>query len=303
MPAAPRVSVIVPVRDDAQGAGELARALAAQTLGADAVEVVLVDDGSRDAAALATAVGGAARIERLDRSRGSYAARNHGLTVTTAPVVAFTDADCRPRADWLERGLRAVEDGRGDLVGGRIDTPLSVRPTVAETIDAARGLDQRRCVEEWGFAATANLLVRRSVLDEVGAFNERLRSGGDDELSRRAVAAGFRLVYADDVVVGHRARRRAREVARKALRVGYGGGRLRHVATGPAAHRPRLWTDVRAWRPRRDLLGIDRLEAAGLRPGGRQRARLAAAQWAWVQVPTATGDLLADLHAWIARGS
>lgn len=271
----------------------LVAALRAQTV--TERQIVVVDDGSRDATARAAA---AANVEvvRLERSVGAYAARNAGLERATAPVVAVTDADCRPAPDWLAQGLAALEAGGADLVGGRIDMALSPEPTLAEVLDVAWGLDQRRCVEDWGFAATANLLVRRRVLDAIGPFNPRLRSGGDDEFSKRAVAAGFRLAYAPEAAVAHVPRRRGRAVARKALRVGRGGGRLRHHGSGPVAQRPRLWTDLRRWRPRADVPGLERAVAQGYELTPLRRARLLAAQYAWVQLPTVLGDLSADLR-------
>lgn len=301
MPTAPRVSVVVPVRDAERGVAALLERLAAQTYPDEGFEVVVVDDGSRDATAEVAAASGFARVERLSVSRGSYVARNRGLAASRAPVVAFTDGDCRPRPDWLERGMAALDGGGPGLVAGRIAMQLSPRPSLAETIDVARGLDQRRCVEDWGFAATANVFVRRAVFEAIGPFNERLRSGGDDELSRRAVAAGFGLAYADDAVVDHVPRRTARAVARKAFRVGHGGGRLRHVGTGPSAQRPRLWSDVRAWRPRHGLLGAERVLEQGADLTGRRGRLLDCAQWALVQVPTAVGDLAADVEALMGR--
>lgn len=294
------VSVVIPVRDCAPGVQRTLDALARQTLGPEAFETIVVDDGSRDGTAAVVERTGA-RLVRLDRSRGSYHARNRGLAVAGGAVVAFTDADCRPAADWLERGLAALDGLGADLVGGRIDTPLGPRPTLAQCVDVARGLDQERCVLEWGFAATANLLVRRCVLDAVGVFNAELRSGGDDELSRRAVAAGFRLRYAADVVVEHEPRVRARAVAGKAFRVGRGGGHLRWRGEGPARARPRLWTRPRAWRPRHGLLGAERLADQGHRLSAARRIALDAAQWALVQVPTAAGDLWADLEHLASR--
>jgi len=173
---------------------------------------------------------------------------------------------------------------------------LSPRPTLAEAVDVARGLDQRRCVTEWGFAATANLFVRRAVIETVGKFNEALRSGGDDEFSRRAVAAGFTLRYADDAVVDHEPRRSPRALAKKSFRVGRGHGHLLHQAVGPARDRPRLWTTAGGWRPRRGLLGAEALEAQGLAPGRARRVALNVAQYALFQLPEVVGEAVGDLE-------
>src|SRR4051794_34134746 len=143
------VSVVVPVRDRAEGVRALLAALAAQTL--RDYEVNVVDDASTDAtAAVAQAAG--ARVVRVPRRGGSYAARNLGIEAATADVLAFTDADCRPAADWLERGVEALAGA--DLVAGHIELPLRDRPSTAELLDAARHLHQERNAGH-GFGATA----------------------------------------------------------------------------------------------------------------------------------------------------
>jgi glycosyltransferase involved in cell wall biosynthesis len=289
----PLVSVVVPARDARAGVAQLLEALARQTLARDRWEVVVVDDGSRVGIAdLVEAAGG--RHLRLPLSRGAYVARNRALEVACGEAIAFTDADCTPRTDWLERGLAALRDAQ--LVGGRIAMRLGPRPTLAEVVDVARGLNQRRMVEEWGYGATANLFVQRRVIADVGPFNEALRSGGDDELCKRATARGHVLRYADDVVVDHETRRSARALVSKAFRDGRGLGHLRHVGRGPARAQPRLWATPRRWAPRRGLLGAEVLADQGYRPSPARRVALDMAQWLMVLLPHQLGDLTADLE-------
>jgi hypothetical protein len=207
-------------------------------------------------------------------------------------VLAFTDADCRPKPRWLSAGLAALDAG-ADLAGGKVEVPLGSSPTVAEAVDAARSLDQERFVRD-GAAITANLFVRRSVFDAIGSFNRRLRSAGDVEFTRRAVAHGLRLAYAPEAVVVHDPRRRARDLVRKNLRVGAGHTDVRRHGGGPESARPVPWARVSAWRPRRGLLGIEHLEAQGYRPGRARRLVLQAGQYAYVQLPEVIGSLVAS---------
>jgi glycosyltransferase involved in cell wall biosynthesis len=189
------------------------------------VEVIWVDDASRDdgAAWLVEQMQPGWRLVAHQRPRGAYAARNTGLKVVTADSVAFTDVDCRPSADWIDRGIQALTET--PRVAGRIDLQLSGRPSTAELVDAGRFFRQRRYVEE-GFGATANLFVRRSVFATVGAFDEALRSGGDYEFGQRCSRAGFPIRYDQNLVVSHSARASVRELLVKAERVGFGTGQL-----------------------------------------------------------------------------
>lgn len=236
------MSVVVPVRDGARDIDECLDAIAAQQ-GSPAFEVIVVDNGSRDATATVARRHrvGARVIE--ERRPGSYAARNAGLDVAAGDVIAFTDADCRPSPFWLQRGVAAMVGA--DLVGGAIEMDRDPGGRSWARYDRAMYLDQRHLVEADGFAATANLFVRRAAIEDVGRFDASLRSSGDLEFCRRAVAAGHRLVYAPDAVVHHRPRTTLVATWRLHRRLGAGWavlaarGEWPRVSDDPAL-RPRL---------------------------------------------------------------
>src|SRR5687768_7718339 len=115
---APRVSVIVPVRNGATDIAALLACLERQTLPRRAFEIVIGDDGSNDGGCdNVTTEDGHVRVA-AGPPTNSYAARNRAVAASGAPVLAFCDADCRPEPAWLERGLEALEDM--DLAAGRI---------------------------------------------------------------------------------------------------------------------------------------------------------------------------------------
>lgn len=111
----PRLSVIVPAF---QGAGLLPRTLAAlrrSDLPADAWELIVVDDGSRDATSQVAAEFAARVVTLPAPPRGPAGARNAGAAVARGAWLVFVDADVEVHADTL----RAVADatrGPDDLV-------------------------------------------------------------------------------------------------------------------------------------------------------------------------------------------
>ncbi len=215
------VAVVVPVRDDDRLALCLA-ALARSTLPAAQREVVVVDDGSRRPLDRLVARFPGVRLLR-QAPTGSYAARNRGVAATTAPVVAFTDADCLPEPDWLEQGLAALQTPGVDVVAGCVEVfPRGPRPRAVELFDAVTAFPQEHFVRTWGFGATANLFTRRATLLAVGPFDRRLRSGGDADWGQRATAAGFRTSYEPHVRVRHPARATLAELAEKSTRTARG---------------------------------------------------------------------------------
>lgn len=201
--------MIVPVLNEAANLGAVLDALAGQS-DAGPFEVLVVDNGSTDGTPeLAAAHPLGPRVLR-EPTRGPYAARNAGIAAARGEVLAFTDADCRPAPDWLARGREAI-DGGADLVGGAIIQECLSGASVWARYDAATYLRQERYVRDQGFAATANLFVRRAMFEAVGPFRPELVASGDVELCQRAVAAGHRLQYSAAARVGHQPRRTMRE--------------------------------------------------------------------------------------------
>src|SRR5436305_2246501 len=114
----PAVAVIIPARNAASTLGRTLRSLRAQQL-EQPFEVIVVDDGSRDdTLSIAKDYEPFVQVLRSEHSRGPGAARNRGVEAATAPVLAFTDADCFPTPAWLARGLERIAGA--DLVQGAV---------------------------------------------------------------------------------------------------------------------------------------------------------------------------------------
>ncbi|MGV3711634.1 glycosyltransferase family 2 protein [Pseudolysinimonas sp.] len=120
------LTVVVPVFDEAAGIGPALEALAAQH-DAD-FDVVFVDNGSRDGSGdlirAFAADRGLTRWRVIDEpEKGTGAAADTGMRAAIAAgatLLARTDADCLPRADWTAAVRRALTTGGLRLVGGEL---------------------------------------------------------------------------------------------------------------------------------------------------------------------------------------
>lgn len=237
----PTVSVVVPVYNDAPALARCLTALSQQEYPAELIQVLVVDNASTDD--VSAAVPDDPRFTLLHETRrGSYAARNTGLRAATGTTLAFTDSDCVPRPDWLRRGIEALcTEPCPDAIGGAVELFFPHGPTPRtgpEHFEVRHEFQQRKYIEEWSFAATANVFVTREVFDRVGMFDPELRSGGDTDWGTRLVAGGGRLVFAPEVVVGHPARSTWRALGRKSVRVAGGiADRTEHLGRRALAHR------------------------------------------------------------------
>jgi glycosyltransferase involved in cell wall biosynthesis len=266
----PLVSVVIPVYNDARRLSLCLKAILDQDYPAGRFEVIVVDNNSDQQQHPTLPEDERFRLLHETR-RGSYAARNTGVEHSRGEVLAFTDSDCIPRRDWLSRGVAALGAPQVDAVGGAIQIFFDHGPEPVsgpEHFEALNEFLQRKYVEEWSFAATANLFVGREALEEVGAFDVRLQSGGDLDFGTRLGQAGRRLVYDADTIVEHPARSTWRELAAKTVRVAGGiADRSAHLgrrhsvrlAVGEARGGVGIW--VRVWdgsrpAPRRPLAKI-----------------------------------------------
>jgi GT2 family glycosyltransferase len=200
----PEVSVVVASHDRATRLVTLLDALAAQTFPRQRWELIVVHTYDPDEASALLdghelGRSGLLRHQRVDPSVGSPAfQRNLGWRDARAPLVAFTDDDCRPREDWLERLVTAAHDAPGAIVQG------ATRPDPQEKEFLWATHVRTLHVDPPGrFTQTCNILYERALLDGLGGFDEVAITGEDIDLALRAQDAGAPLVGQPEALVYH----------------------------------------------------------------------------------------------------
>ncbi len=125
----PALSVVVPAFEEADRIGDAVERLRAELPVPGGVEIVVVDDGSRDATADVARRAGAHRVLSLPVNRGKGAAVRAGILAAEGRAVAFTDADLAYSPVQLLRLLHEVQAGFDVVIGSRrhVETTTLVR--------------------------------------------------------------------------------------------------------------------------------------------------------------------------------
>jgi glycosyltransferase involved in cell wall biosynthesis len=180
-PPAPRVSVVIPTYNRAWSLATALDSVLSQDFGA--FETIVVDDGSSDETpALLAGYGAALRVIRQP-NRGVSAARNAGIRAARAPLVALLDSDdywlpgklaaqtaffdqnpealiCQTEEIWIRNGVRVNPGKRHRKRSGMIFGPSL----------------------ELCLVSPSAVMLRRSLFDSVGFFDERLPACEDYDL-------------------------------------------------------------------------------------------------------------------------
>ncbi len=227
----PPASILIPTRDRLDYLAVTLASVQPQAQ-AQGAEVLVVEDGPPSEGVRLLAERHGARHIASGPPGGLNAARNRGVRETTGPLLIFLDDDVRVCAGWLEAMLRAAEaHPEREVFAGRILARLEgcaprgcgrELPPIT-TLDL--GGSDRVTPLAWG----SNMAIRRSALERVGPFDERIGGGGDEEeweerAARTAGAVRPSALYVAAAAVEHR--RAGRDAELRALcRAAYVRGR------------------------------------------------------------------------------
>jgi GT2 family glycosyltransferase len=185
----PRVTVVIPAYDAEASVGAAVSSVLQQTVAA--VDVVVVDDGSRDrTAAVAAAFGDRVRVVSQP-NQGVAGARNAGIAAARTELIAFVDADdylfdrhVEALLDLYDRAPGIVTANAFWLFPGGIDprrTRHSGRFPPAQ--------EQRQAILETNFVSTMSLFSK-DLWERLGGFDVTLRHAEDWDFWLRAIHVG-----------------------------------------------------------------------------------------------------------------
>jgi len=167
-------------------------------------EVIIVDDGSRDATADISMDFPEFRLIRQP-NEGLSVARNVGMHAARGEIVAYTDSDCVVDPHWLTLMVRSMVDNGFDGCGGPNYAPHE-EGWIEASCAASPGAPCHVLVAEdrAEHLAGCNMVFRKAALEKIGGFDAQFRTAGDDvDICWRMIEAGFRLGFSPAAFVWH----------------------------------------------------------------------------------------------------
>jgi glycosyltransferase involved in cell wall biosynthesis len=222
----PFFSVIVPTYSRLPMLKQTLEHLNRQTYARDRYEIIVVDDGSTD--------GTEPYLQELKKQKalhyirqsnsGPAQARNAGADLAKGEVLAFTDDDCLPDANWLTALAGAYADhqkGKIGGIGGRIENIANDR-FLQRYYQVQGGYHTGHEARPHLYLDTANASFPRSIFMEMGGFNERFVSGEDVEFGLRLLSAEYTLDVTLNAIIRHVGRSSLKGMFQQSLLRGYG---------------------------------------------------------------------------------
>jgi GT2 family glycosyltransferase len=184
----PSVSVVIPVKNRAEDLAVVLQSLSKQSL---PFECVVVDQESSDGSAQVALKFGALVLNGRSSTVGGL--RNEGISASTGTVIALTDSDHEVEPDWLECGLRALEQNPTvGIVGAPYLAPLEAG-WVAKAWESHRRRGCQR-LKPVTWLSAGNLFFRRADFERVQGFDTQLTATEDVDFCDRFARLGLGVI-------------------------------------------------------------------------------------------------------------
>jgi GT2 family glycosyltransferase len=202
----PFISVIIPTHDRVQQLTRCLRALSHQIYPPECFEVIIVDDGGTTEKARVDAFSNGLNLTFIIQSQaGPAAARNAGAKRARGTFLAFTDDDCMPNSDWLQKLAARFAESPTHIIGGRTLNALrsNVYSAVSQAIIDNAYSYYNAVPNHAQFFASNNLAIPAKGFRSLDGFDTSLKTAEDRDLCDRWLHSGYQMTYAPETVVYH----------------------------------------------------------------------------------------------------
>ena len=197
-----KCSVIIPAFNAENTIDTTLQSLLAQENAGD-FEIIVVDDGSTDRTA---EIVGKYAVKLIRKENGGPAsARNLGVKKSSAEIVLFTDSDCIPANDWIQKMIEPFRDENVSGVKGVYisrNKSLIARIIQLEFEERYLMLKKQKDID---FVDSYSAAFKKTAFQSVGGFDTSFPKADNEDvdLSYKLAGAGYKMVFQPEAVVEH----------------------------------------------------------------------------------------------------
>jgi cellulose synthase/poly-beta-1,6-N-acetylglucosamine synthase-like glycosyltransferase len=197
--AYPKVSIIVASYNSADTIEECLKSILALDYPVGHIEVILIDGVSKDTT---VKIAQQFPIKVISIRLNAPAAYNYAQKIAAHTILGFIDSDAKVERDWLRKLVPHLSEPQVAGVSGSIET-WNQDNQWARSIGYELKNRYRRIGKYTGRIATMNLLLKKSVVEEMGGWDEKLPSQYDTDFGFRMASKGYKIAYEPTAICYH----------------------------------------------------------------------------------------------------
>jgi cellulose synthase/poly-beta-1,6-N-acetylglucosamine synthase-like glycosyltransferase len=187
----PKVTIIVATLNSEKTIDECLKAIFDLNYPAGSLEVIVVDGCSRDET---VKIAEKYPVKVVSSPLNAPAAYNYAMKIAGNDLLGFIDADAKVEKEWLNKLITHLDDPRVAGVSGGIET-WNTENAWARSIGYDIKNRYARLGKYVARVATMNLLLKKSVIEAAGGFDENLPAQYDTDFGFRITAMGYKIVF------------------------------------------------------------------------------------------------------------
>ncbi len=251
----PYVSIVIPTTGNVKFIRGLVESVISLDYPKDKFELILIGDSPTKLIEKHSSIARKAGINTIVEYKPVAAGkkRNIGSGIAKGELIAFTDDDTILREDWIRNAIKHLNENENYVgVGGPNFTPKEGLPFAkavgrifgSKFLFSFRYTIGHAKAKEIAHNPTCNYIIKKTIVNEI-KFHDTLWPGEDAEFDIRVLDAGYKILYAPNVVVWHH--RRSRPTAFLKQMFNYGKTRAQVTKMHPSSFDPRYFVFVFAF--------------------------------------------------------
>ncbi len=251
----PYVSIVIPTTGNVKFIRGLVKSVISLDYPKDKFELILIGDSPTKLIEKHSSIAKKAGINTIVEYKPVAAGkkRNIGSGIAKGELIAFTDDDTILREDWIRNAIKHLKENENYVgVGGPNFTPKEGLPFAkavgrifgSKFLFSFRYTIGHAKAKEIAHNPTCNYIIKKTIVNEI-KFHDTLWPGEDAEFDIRVLDAGYKILYAPNVVVWHH--RRSRPTAFLKQMFNYGKTRAQVTKMHPSSFDPRYFVFVFAF--------------------------------------------------------